>query len=440
MALPGPTVAVAFSGGRDSLALLHVTVHEAAELGLQVVALHVHHGLMAEADEWLFSAQALCARWRRRGLPVRLRWHRVEQQPARGDSIEAWARRHRYEALARMAREEGATLVLLAHHRRDQAETVLLQALRGSGARGLSAMPVAAMRDGLVWARPWLNLPREAIESHVRRHRLKAIEDPSNAQTRLSRNRLRLQVWPALSAAFPDVEAALCGVAQRAQEADAALRELAAHDLAGLVSAAGLDWRGLGGLSTARRANALRAWLSSVLPGAVPNTLVARLLGDDVHHASGQWPAAPGLVLSLYRGQLSLLASEAIERGDALTLDLSHPGVVDVPSWNGRFEVSLAADGEGLPQTACAAAQLRARTGGERFQFAPNALARSLKKQYQAAGIAEWQRGGPLVWLDGRLAYVPGLGVDARWWAERPDQARLQLNWIARATTAKPGD
>ena len=235
----GHTVAVAFSGGRDSLALLHATCRVAQLLGLQVVALHVHHGLLPEADSWLRSAQQRCARWQRRGWPLRLRWARLEGSPAPGDSLEAWARQGRYGALGRLAKDEGATLLLLAQHRRDQAETLLLQALRGGGPAGLSAMPLVADRGGLRWARPWLGQPRTAIDAYVQRHRLQPVEDPSNDDPRLARNRLRLQVWPALTAAFGDAESTLAAAAQRAQEAAAALAELAAIDLATLVDGRG---------------------------------------------------------------------------------------------------------------------------------------------------------------------------------------------------------
>ena len=98
-------MAVAFSGGRDSLALLHATCRAAQALGLQVVALHIHHGLLADADGWLRRAQQLCTRWRRHGWPLTLRWQRLDGQPAPGDSIEAWARAGRHAALAAMAAE-----------------------------------------------------------------------------------------------------------------------------------------------------------------------------------------------------------------------------------------------------------------------------------------------------------------------------------------------
>jgi tRNA(Ile)-lysidine synthase len=122
-----PVVAVAFSGGRDSTALLHATLRAARDGGVQVVALHVHHNLQPEADTWLAHAQQVCQRWSR-GAPLRLLHRRLAGTPARGDSVEAWARRERYRALADMAHEAGAELVLLAQHRRDQAETFLLRA------------------------------------------------------------------------------------------------------------------------------------------------------------------------------------------------------------------------------------------------------------------------------------------------------------------------
>lgn len=424
------TVAVAFSGGRDSLALLHATAHAAAALGIQVVALHVHHGLQAEADAWLSSAKALCARWRRRGLPMRLRWHQVEERPSPSDSIEAWARQQRYAALTRMAREEGASLLLLAHHRRDQAETVLLQALRGAGSKGLAGMPKYVVRDGLTWARPWLERPREDIETYVRRHRLRAIEDPSNQDTRLARNRLRLQVWPALSNAFDSAEVALCGVAARAQEADAALTELADLDLASATGAVGLDMRAMAGLSVARRANALRTWLARALGSPPASSLIQRLLGEVVLGQAGTWPVSERHVLKLHRGRLSLVTRAPVRQGDPQGIDLSTPGVVPVPAWGGCFEVAVATDGQGVPAAAALQAQLRLRCGGERFQLAPRGLARSLKKQFQFAGIGDWQRTGPLVWLAGRLAYVPGLGIDARWWCA-DGAARVTWQWRA---------
>ena len=430
------TVAVAFSGGRDSLALLHATCRAAQALGLQVVALQIHHGLLPEADGWLRSAQRLCARWRRRGWPVRLRWARLDGQPAPGDSLEAWARAGRHAALNRLAEEEGASVLLLAHHRRDQAETWLLQALRSGGPAGLSAMPVASERQGVLWARPWLTQPREAIEAYVRQHRLRPVDDPSNDDTTLARNRLRLQVWPALTAAFGDAETALAGAARRAQEADAALAELAALDLAPLVDAQGrLAVAGWRALSPARQANALRAWWRAQTGHGAPQAWVERLLAQVPSRGVGEWPAARGWSSRLQRGHLSAHAEAPPPKsavGPTAIMDLSRPGRWPVPGWAGCFEVLATIAGEpGLSPDLLRSARLSPRAGGERFALAANGLPRSLKKQFQSAGVPATSRAGPLVWsVDGRLLWVPGLGADARTWAAR-GSAALRLRWLA---------
>ena len=136
------------------MALLHATVRMAAEEDAEVVALHVHHGLSAQADAWLALVQTSCERWRAQGWPVRLLWRHLALAPEAGDSLEAVAREGRYAALAEMAQEAACSVVLLAHHRRDQAETFLLQALRGAGVAGLAAMAPAAERHGMTCCAP----------------------------------------------------------------------------------------------------------------------------------------------------------------------------------------------------------------------------------------------------------------------------------------------
>ena len=297
-------VGVACSGGRDSTALLHVTVRAASRLGLEVVALHVHHGLLPQADDWWRQLRARCARWRRAGWPVDFAGVRLAGQPAPGDSVEAWARRERYRALAVLAAAQGIDLVLLAQHRRDQAETVLLQALRGAGPAGLSAMPRSARRQGITWVRPWLDLPREAVEAYLRRHRLAVVEDPSNADPRYARSRLRTQVWPTFDQAFPAAEVALAGCARRMQEAQACLVEIASADAQAAVDAGVLDVPAWTALSDARRANLLRHWAEGWSAVGLPDSLGARLLAQLPGARSGKrWPA-PGGWLRLRRGKL----------------------------------------------------------------------------------------------------------------------------------------
>lgn len=295
-------IAVAVSGGRDSTALLHVTARMAAGSEVRVVALHVHHGLMPQADQWLRQVRDQCRRWAGSGLPISFAGRRLSGQPAPAESIEAWARRGRYRALGEMAREVGATVVLLAHHRQDQAETFLLQALRLASPKGLSAMPARVERDGLIWHRPWLDVGSETIAAYVKRWRLAYVQDGSNADPRFARSRWRTQVWPALTAAFPDADERLAAAAGRAQETAACLLEVAQADAVTCVDAAGgLSRTAWQGLSPARGRNLLRHWLSQMLAQGVPETLVRRLVLEWPGCRGGaRWPA-PGAHLE-HRG------------------------------------------------------------------------------------------------------------------------------------------
>jgi tRNA(Ile)-lysidine synthase len=412
--VPPPVVAVAASGGRDSTALLHCTAQAARALGVEVHALHVHHGLQPAADDWLQHVQAQCRRWTRAGAPVHFHATRLIGAPQPGESVESWARRARYEALADMARAAGCSLVLLAHHRRDQAETLLLQALRGGGPAGLSAMPDTAFRRGINWQRPWLAHPREAVEAYVRRHRLSFVDDGSNADTRYARNRLRSTVWPALTEAFPDAELSLANAARRAQEAAACLTELAALDLSTTTEPGALlslPWQAL---SPARRTNAIRAWLAQQTARPVPETLVQRLAQELPVAVAARWPA-PGGELRLHAGRLQFapMAVAASGDGSVLRLCLTGAGRYELPGWGGALRVD-AVDQGGVGAVDLVDVLVKAREGGESFQLEPGGMARSLKKQYQARRVAAWQRQGPLLFSRGKLLFVPGLGIDAR--------------------------
>ena len=308
-------MAVAASGGRDSTALLHCAAQAAHHLGVGVHALHVQHGLHPDAEKWADHLRQQTQHWAAAGgLPVQFHLHRITEQPASGDSIEAWARARRYAALADMARKAECSMILLAHHRSDQAETVMLQALRGAGTAGMAAMPRFAVRDGLSWARPWLDKPRDLIDAYVQHHDLEYVDDPSNSDPRFARNRLRQAVWPAFEAAFPDAEAALVAVAHQAQDSLACLQEIAQLDLALVADATGLRIAAWLSLSEARRLNALRAWLVEALPGGVTRNLLHRLMKELPTGRGAVWqtatPAGQGM-LRLHRGVLQFQAASS---------------------------------------------------------------------------------------------------------------------------------
>jgi len=429
--VPVQRVAVAYSGGRDSTALLHATARAALDTGVQVVGLHVHHGLSPHADDWLTHCLHQVEGWADNGLPVSFQCRRLPGKPAKGESIEAWARDARYRALRDMALEQGAELVLLAHHRRDQAETFLLQALRGAGMAGLSAMPESVARSGLVWARPWINAGREQVEAYLQAHQLSFIDDDSNSDPRYARNRLRMQVWPQLLDAFPQAEACLATSAAWAQEALALQLELAEADLAQLCDeklALRLgDWLKF---SPARRSNALRAWIQRGSGQAAPASLVERLMAElGQALAPAAWPLG-NAELRRYRGRLSFVPAASVATGGApaTAMSISRAGSYLLAGWGGVLHVRAVKQG-GAALALLEELQIRPRQGGEQFQRAPASTARSLKKCFQEAAVPAWEREGPLLFAGDRLVFVPGLGIDARVWG-RAGERMMTLRWL----------
>ncbi len=399
-----------------------------------MIALHVHHGLSDRADEWLAHCAATCRRWAKRGLPVTFASSRLDSTPSAGESVEAWARRARYRALREMSMAAGADIVLLGHHRRDQAETFLLQALRSGGVAALSAMPASARRDGITWARPWLKTTPEAIARYARAHRLRWVEDDSNTDTRFARNRLRVDVWPALVKAFPHVETALATAAAWAQQATEIVSAAAAVDLSSIARKDGLSIAAWRELSIARQTHSMRAWLRDRSGQPAPASLIDRLLSELDAEGSKRWPTPTGELRS-YRGRLQWLGvAAAPKEGGPISVDLSQTGRHVIASWGGFFEVSEAVS-NGLSTRLARRVTLHARAPGDRFQSGPGRPPRSLKLQYQAAAIAASERRGPIVWADDRMVFVPGLGLDARAIAE-PGEAQVSLRWSASPTPA----
>ena len=244
-------IGVAFSGGADSTALL---LTAQIRWPGRVMALHVHHGLQAAADQFEQHAQTFCDAHR---IPFHGR--RVDARHAPGQSPEDAARDARYLTLADLATDAGVAWVLLAQHADDQAETVLLALSRGAGLPGLAAMPDAFERHGVRFGRPWLGVPAQALRNALMQGGHAFIDDPTNADQRFTRNRIRATLLPAWQQAFPGFREALARSAAHAAQGQRLLDELAAIDLAQTGEPPAIDM--LRALGRDRQANALRHWL-----------------------------------------------------------------------------------------------------------------------------------------------------------------------------------
>lgn len=260
-AWPAPLpLAVAYSGGADSTALLHAA---AARWPGQVHALHVHHGLQQAADRFESHCAATCA-----ALGVPLHAARVDARHASGESPEDAARRARYATLAALALAQGLRHVALAQHADDQVETMLIALGRGAGLDGLAGMPRRMERHGVSFHRPLLELRADALREWLAAAGVSHIEDPSNSDLRYTRNRIRQLLLPALQAALPQYRDTFARSARNAARASVLLAGLAEQDLAEAGSPPALAV--LRALPQARLANALRHWLRRD-HGAVPS-------------------------------------------------------------------------------------------------------------------------------------------------------------------------
>ena len=392
-ALRGKRVAVALSGGVDSVVLLHVLRSLAPDYGFRLSAVHVHHGLSPNAGAWLAFCRRLCTRL---GVPLATRRVRVARASA---GLESAARDARYAAFARLR----VDAIALGHQLDDQAETVLLNLLRGAGLRGASAMPAAATTRGAFCIRPLLEVPREEIVACARSLQLDWVEDESNADEALTRNFLRRRIGPLLAGRFPRWRESLARAARHFAAAEVDANRLLREFLAA---------QGLRAPSERRLLEMLRQ-LGAASPGA--RTAIAH----------------DGAVLRVHRG--------------ALTVDRAGPARPFAPlRWDGEPRLPIPAlggelrfrrvRGEGIDLKRLEATRvtIRLRAGGERLQPDAKRPRRTLKNLFQEAGVPGWERERmPLLYCGADLAWASGLGVDARFRA--PAGARgLLPEWHPR--------
>lgn len=267
---PTLPLAVAYSGGADSTALLLAC---AEKWPGQVQAIHIHHGLQAAADDFVQHCQACCKQ-----LQVPLTIKKVDASHASGQSPEDAARRARYQAFETLALSElpAVKAIAIAQHADDQAETLLLALSRGSGLPGLSAMPAVWARAGVTYHRPLLTVRGSDIRDWLTARDVAFIEDPSNVDQQFTRNRIRAQLLPALEATFPQFRDTFARSAVHAAQAQEVLLEMAAQDLV-LIGVPPVI-KQVQRLSRVRQANVLRYWLNTTYQAVPTAAQLAELL------------------------------------------------------------------------------------------------------------------------------------------------------------------
>lgn len=404
-------IAVGLSGGRDSVALLHALAQLRGESGFHLSALHVHHGLSGNADAWVEFCARLCD-----SLAVPFGCSRVAVDRTGGRGIEAAARAARYAAFAAL----DADWIALAHHRGDQAETVLHNLLRGTGLRGLAGMPAARSLagGGTRLMRPLLEVPRSAIEDYLAHHALDWIDDESNLDSGYTRNWLRNDIFPALARQLPAVESALARTAALAAEAETLLDALGALDFQAAAPGGRLPIDAFRKFDAARGRNLLRHLLrkaGETMPDAARLADLQRQLCEIDRDSGFDFPLDT-VELRAFAGELFVLEKpvgpQAAWNGD-LRVPWSGEAHLDWPSGKVVFEKAI---GRGFAADRVAGGEfhLAARRGGESIRPDARRPRRSLKHWYQELGVPPWERETrPLLWRADALVWVPGIGIDS---------------------------
>jgi tRNA(Ile)-lysidine synthase len=429
---PRARLVLGLSGGLDSVVLLEVLHRLAGPLGFRLSCVHVNHGISPNARRWAQFCARRCKRY-----AIALALHEVDVEPYRAEGMEAAARRARYQVYAR----QQADFIVLAQHLDDQAETVLLQLLRGAGVKGGAAMPPMREQESDKKAksarapailRPMLAVSRRQIEAYARASKLKWVEDESNADIRHDRNFLRHRVLPVIGQAFPGYRATLARAAGHLAEADEVLSDLARADAQQIALGNKLAVAGLKRLGSARAKNLLR-WLLQQYGAALPEADRLEEALRQLVHARDD--AAVRVVLGThelrrYAGEAYLLRSLA-ELPAELRRDWDGKRVWSLPELGGTLHF-VRGPGAGLD---CALIGERGlsvslRQGGEKLRLQPGGSTRSLKNLLQEARMPPWERERlPLIYCADTLVAVPGLGVASGWQAGTGD-AGWTITWL----------
>lgn len=401
---------VGVSGGLDSVVLLHLLVTLRRDTQISLTALHAHHGLHPDADKWQEFCEGLCAKW-----SVTIKTHHLDVRVGNGEGYEASAREARYRWYVSIVQSKD--YLLLAHHRDDQAETLLLNLLRGSGIRGLSAMSLTSTFERRRVIRPLLGYDRQQLIAYADEHRLRWVEDASNRDLTYSRNYLRHQIVPLLRKRWPAVSGVLACTAERMQRTQILLEEVAASDLRltesqSVEALAGTGYKlslsGLEHLSDSRFVNLLSYWLRARGFRTPSHRQMDRVTTELIRRRGSvnaiiRWPGAE---VRRYDDWLYVLRPlpQAVAMGTR-RWNIEQPLIV--PELNIKM-VAVPVHGAGLAQRRITAPLVvRWRRGGERCRLVNRAHRQKLKKLLQERRVPPWVRARiPLVYVADEIAAV----------------------------------
>lgn len=400
-----PCIWVAYSGGCDSHVLLHSLVKLRSEITPEIKAIHINHGLSPFANEWEEHCRKTCEALNIQYVAIKV------NAKAKGSSPEEAARHARYAEWKKLLNKN--EVLLLAHHQDDQAETVLIQLLRGSGVKGLAAMPAKQNFSQGLLCRPMLGFLREEIVSYAVDHGLNWIDDPSNFDTDYDRNFLRHDVVPLLETRWPALKKTLSRTASHQADANQLLTELAFQDWHHIHDNNQIKVSELVKLSDKRQRNVLRYWIADICELILPDTVHLQRILDEVLTAAED--AKPEVIwrggeVRRYQGML-YAQEKLIESTHRLILKWENLETSIEINTNGLKISAKPLIGKGLSQEKLKNRKIsiRTRQGGETCRPFGRGQTHQLKKLFQEWKVPPWERATvPLIYVDDELAQVLG--------------------------------
>ena len=422
---PAARFVVAFSGGLDSTVLLHALAHANASSAVPIIAVHVQHDLHADSGKWEAHCRAAAS-----ALAVDYDSIKVAVDRESGLGLEASARAARYQALRQLI--QPGDWLLSAHHQDDQAETLLLNLLRGSGMAGMAGIGVRQPFGSGFLMRPLLDVARADLQEYASSHSLAWLDDPSNAEIAFDRNYLRHEVLPLLAERWPAASSRLARSAELAAEASTLLDQLADDDLLSLGDAQRLEINALAALSDARQRNVLRRALKRAGLGSAPATRLRQIIDEIIPARADAEPLVrwPGVEVRRYRDFIYLLPEfphSPPQPGHPLDSD---DRSVDLGSF-GRLSLQDEGATGISPNVIETGLEIRFRVGGEEIRPAGHKCTHKLKKLLQQKGVVPWMRDKiPLLYSGARLVAVADLWVAA----DDADENGLCVAWEGHPT------
>ena len=409
-----PHIYIGYSGGIDSHVLLHLCA-SMAHLKEKITAVYVHHGLQLEADAWAEHCKKTAT-----DLGVDFKVIRVDAIAGQGESPEEVARNARYTALRTLI--ETDDLLLVAQHREDQLETVLLQLFRGSGLSGLSAMPAFINFGKGVLLRPLLDTPKIAVEDYAKQHALSWIEDPSNQNNNFNRNFLRNAIVPLLKQRWPACDKTVARSAGHCAEAQLLLSEQTKKLFLPIFNVLDetLSISKLIAYSLTQQRLVIREWFQMLNLKMPSQAFIERIQSDVISARPDSDPllSGKGYCIRRYRDKLYCLKVGGAEKKVASIWPKMQTSFSFSAGQTLYFMTSSA--GICYDKWQKSTVVVKVRSGGEKISLPGRKGHHDLKQLFQEAGIAPWERAGiPLIYIDDKLAVVGDLWISADFYSEK---------------------